>query len=240
MTDGSDFTYLRYHVAEGAAWITIDRPEHRNALCTAAYGEIRQAFRRARHDDGVDVIVTTGTGQDFAVGGDLNEVEAITAGGDRLDFHAFEDNLPYETIRNCPKTTIAMINGNCLGGALALAAAMDLLLASDNARFGLPEARSGYFDPWGPEFLAPRISRTHLNQLVYTGELIDAATALQWGMVNAVSTPDSLHQEVGALIERVRRTESTARTGYKRIITRHDRITSSVAATVGFTSATIV
>jgi enoyl-CoA hydratase len=225
--------HVGYDLRDGVVWVTIDRPERRNALTTRMYAAIRDAFRRAAGDPAIDVVVVTGAGRDFAAGGDLGESMSIVESGDQSRRYAFVDSLPYDTVRTSPLTTIAMINGTCLGGALALAACTDLMVASDRARFGLPEARSGVFDPWGPEFLAPRISRTHLNFLIYTGEMVSAQQALAWNLVNEVVPHDRLEEHVLALIERVRRTTPQARAGYKRCITGRDVITPAVAATIG-------
>lgn len=224
--------HIDYAVRDGVAWITINRPEKRNALTTTAYGQIKQAFRHASYDDDVDIIVVTGTGRDFSVGGDLDESVGIFETRDQSRFHVFEDNLPFETIRSCSKTTIAMVNGLCLGGAISLMACMDLAVASQEAKFSLPEARSGAFEAWGPEFLAPRISRVHINYLVYTGQMISAETALQWGMLNSVVAHDELESAVNELVSQVRRTTAAARAGFKQYISARDQITPLTHAAI--------
>ena len=222
---GIELDHIDYAVRDGAAWITINRPEKRNALTTKAYGELRQAFRHAAYDDDVDIIVTTGVDPDFSVGGDLNESVGIFQSRDTSRYHVFEDNLPFETIRSSRKTTIAMINGLCLGGAMSIMACMDLAVASEDAKFSLPEGRSGAFEAWGPEFLAPRISRVHINYLVYTGQMISAATALEWGMLNSVVPHDQLEKAVIELIGEIRTTTPAARAGFKSYISSRDQIT---------------
>lgn len=229
---GLELDHIDYQVIDGAAWITIDRPEKRNALTTKAYGELRHAFRHAGHDENVDVIVTTGVDPDFSVGGDLNESVSIYESRDRSRLHVFEDNLPFETIRATPKTTIAMVNGLCLGGAISIMASMDLAVASDRAQFSLPEARSGAFEAWGPEFLASRISRVHINYLVYTGQTISAATALAWGMINSVVPHEALRESVLEMIAQVRATTPAARAGFKRYISARDQITPATHAAI--------
>jgi enoyl-CoA hydratase len=223
---------LIYERRDGAAWITINRPHRRNALTTETYAELRTAFRFANRDDEVDVIVTTGVDPDFSVGGDLNESMGIVSEQDASRFHVYEDSLPYETIRSSRKTTIGMVNGTCLGGALSVLTSMDLIVASERARFGLPEARVGASEPWGPELLAPRISRTHVNWLVYTGEMISAAQALSWGLVNSVVPHDELSAAVLGLLAKVRQTDARARAGFKRHVTARDRLTPTTAAAI--------
>ena len=106
----------------------------------------------------------------------------------------------------------------------------DLVVASDRARFGIPEAKSGVFDPWGPEFLSPRLSRARVNYLAYTGELISAETALEWGIINEVAPHEQLEDRVVELLGKVRKTTPLARAGYKHYIMRYDHVTPSIAA----------
>ncbi|MGY1550496.1 enoyl-CoA hydratase/isomerase family protein [Microbacterium sp. A588] len=224
--------HVQYEVRDGAAWITIMRPEKRNAMTTRMYSDLRQAFRIARYDDDVDVIVVTGVDPDFSVGGDLNESVGIYATQDRSRLHVYEDNLPFDTIRLSPKTTIAMVNGTCLGGAMSIMACTDLVVASEQARFGLPEARSGAFEAWGPEFLSPRISRAHINYLVYTGEMVSAEMALGWGLVNFVVPHAELADKTTELIGQVRQTTPAARAGFKSHIIARDQITPTYYAAI--------
>jgi enoyl-CoA hydratase/carnithine racemase len=222
--------FVRFEVRDRIATLTIDRPHRRNALTSAAYAGVRDAARRANADDAVDLIVVTGVGRDFAVGGDLDEGAAIIASGDPLAWHAFEDTMPYETLRQLDKPTVAAVNGTCLGGGLGIALCCDLIVTSDQARFGIPEARAGMSDPWGPELLSLRISRTHVNYLALTGDLISADVALAWGLVNSVVAGDALTAEVDRIANLLRRAAPDAQSAYKGYIRSRDVLTPAVEA----------
>ena len=121
------FEQLEYQVSAGTAFIRLNRPEALNSFTSKLYSEVKDAFRLSMADDNVDIIVITGSGRAFATGGDLHEVLERIEDANPLALYAYDDHMPFETIKHCSKTTIAAVNGICVAGGLALASCCDLL-----------------------------------------------------------------------------------------------------------------
>ncbi|HYV58057.1 MAG TPA: enoyl-CoA hydratase-related protein, partial [Candidatus Nitrosopolaris sp.] len=142
-----------YEVREGVAWITINRPEVRNAFRAKTVDELIAAFRAAWQDGEVGVVVLTGAGDKaFSAGGDQRERGASGYGGGGLgmDMHGL-----HGVIRAIPKPVIAMVCGYAIGGGNVLQVLCDLTIAADNAVFGQTGPRVGSVDPgYGTAYLA--------------------------------------------------------------------------------------
>lgn len=179
---------VRYEVVDGVAWLTIDRPEARNALSREVRDGLWDGYRRFVADDGAGVLVLTGAGdRAFCAGGDLKEMAEVALEVPPPDFLP----LPGRNI-DVPKPTIAAVNGVAYAGGFALAQYCDLCLAADTARFAVTEARVGRGSPWAaplPWLIPPRVAM----QLLLTAEPIDAHRAHQLGLVNEVVPLADLH-----------------------------------------------
>ncbi|MEP0775826.1 MAG: enoyl-CoA hydratase/isomerase family protein [Acidobacteriota bacterium] len=188
---------------QGVRWVTINRPDKLNALnrqVLAALGEAMAAAVEARE---VRVVVITGAGEKaFVAGADIAEFEGLsTAQAQQL---ARRGQRLYDTIERCPKPVIAAVNGFALGGGCELAMACHLRVASSTARFGQPEVKLGLIPGYGGTQRLPRlVGRGRALQLLLTGGMIDAATALAWGLVNRVVEPAQLAETVQALASEI-------------------------------------
>lgn len=215
------FEDLLYSVEDGTARITLNRPDALNAFTSSLYGELRDAVRSADADDRVDTIVLTGTGRAFGTGGDLAEgLEVLAPDADPLAVYRFADNLPYDAIRTTSKVVIAGVNGLCMAGGLIAALSCDIIVASDEAIFGIPEGRVGMPEPWVPNLLFARMSLAQIKYLTLTGGTITATEAFEFGLVPLVVPHAQLDEQVGLVVERVRETTVEARAGYKDYINR--------------------
>lgn len=168
-------------VREGVGWITINRPEKRNALDHEVRAGLFDGFEKLDADDDVQVMVLTGTGEKaFCAGGDLKEMAETGLKVPPPDF------LPQLGRTVHPeKPVIAAVNGIAFGGGFLLAQMCDLCLAADTARFGITEARWGRGSPWAaplPWLTPPRVAL----ELLLTAEPIDAQRAMEVGLVNRV------------------------------------------------------
>jgi enoyl-CoA hydratase len=192
-----------YDVRGPAAWITLNRPEKLNALNGAVLEGLHAAFDRAEADDGVKVVVLTGAGERaFSAGYDLS---AEAAHSD-IPAHEWHEVLATDidaTMRvwAFPKPTIAAVRGYCLAGGCELAMACDLIIAGEGASFGEPEIRYGS----GPvTLLMPFIlGQKKTNELLFTGDVIDAGAALRAGMINRVVADDEIDTEVEGLVRKI-------------------------------------
>ena len=185
--------------ADRVAYVTIRRPEAKNALTKAMYAAIRDACLAAEDDSGVDAVVLKGSDGAFAVGGDLKEMlDALESDPARL--LDYEDYLPFEAVRTRRKPTIACIDGLCIGGGLTLALMCDCLIATDRSRFGIPEAKVGIVDGHLPRLLRETIPPARLRYWMYTGNLFPAREALDAGLLSKVVTAEELDGELATML----------------------------------------
>lgn len=185
-----------------AAWITLNRPEKLNALNGAVVQALRQQIRLLGSDSGVKVVVLTGAGRSFSAGYDISEeVKDRIEGADQWRAVLAEDVDLAMELWALPRPTIAAVRGWCLAGACELAMACDLIVASDDARFGEPEIRYGS----GPvALLMPFVlGQKKTNELLFTGEAISAQDALAHGLVNRVVPSSQLEEAVSELIRKI-------------------------------------
>ena len=193
-----------YESAEGIARLTINRPERRNAFRPQTLFELSHAFERARDDTSVGAIVLTGAGPDaFCSGGDQNvrgddgyigDDDVARQGVGRLNVLDLQVQ-----IRRLPKPVVAAIAGYAIGGGHILHLVCDLSIAADNARFGQTGPRVGSFDGgYGASLLARTIGAKRAKEVWFLCRQYDAATALEWGLVNAVVPLADLERETVA------------------------------------------
>ena len=198
---GSDV--VLYERRGPSAWITLNRPEKLNALSYAVVDALEAAIDRAEADDEVRVVVVRGAGRAFSAGYDLEQEASEDHEPTAAEWHAVLGRDVEVTMRlwALPKPTIAAVHGWCLAGGMEVAMACDLLVASDDARFGEPEIRYGS----GPvTLLMPYVlGERRTRELLLTGDTIDAATALDWGLANRVVPREALEATVDELVARI-------------------------------------
>lgn len=182
-------------------WLTINREARRNAISAALIAEMHGEFLRARADPSLRAIVLTGAGDKaFCAGADLNRgTEAFRDEGETTtDFGRMA-----RTVRTLEVPLIARVNGACVAGGMGLMGMCDLAVASDTARFGLPEVKVGVFPMQVLIYLRAILGIRMVSELCLTGELIDARRALEIGLVNKVVSPGDLDGAVETLLRAV-------------------------------------
>jgi naphthoate synthase len=199
-----DYGDIRMEVAEGMAKLTIARPEVRNAFRPQTLFELADAFTRARDDPSVGAVILTGEGPDaFCSGGDqkirgddgyMGDDDVARQGIGRLNVLDLQIQ-----IRRMPKPVVAMVAGYAIGGGHILHLVCDLTIAADNARFGQTGPKVGSFDGgYGASLLARTIGLKRAKEVWFLCRQYDAATALQWGLVNTVVPLADLEPETVA------------------------------------------
>jgi enoyl-CoA hydratase len=175
--------------------ITVDRPDKLNALDAATLEQLQAAFDAAAGDDAVRCVVLTGAGpKAFVAGADIAQMSRLSPVQGR-DFSLRGQRL-MRRIETFPKPVIAMVNGFALGGGLELAMACHLRIAADTARVGQPEINLGLVPGFGGTQRLLRLAgRAATLELCLTGAPVDAARALQLGIVNRVVAADALEEE---------------------------------------------
>jgi enoyl-CoA hydratase len=176
------------------ALLTINRPDKLNALNIKTRQEGAAALDELREDDSVRVVIITGAGaKSFVAGADIAEFEGRTALTQR---DVMTGRSLFTAVDAFPKPVIAMINGFCLGGGCELAMSCDLRVASEKARFGQPEINLGIIPGGGgTQRLTHLVGESKAMELILTGEMIDAQTAQQIGLVSRVFPHEQLEAE---------------------------------------------
>ena len=170
---------------DGWVRLRLNRPQARNALNTALLQGLSAAFATLATDPGCRAVLLLGTDGNFAAGADIAEIATKSAAEGADD----PRKGYWATIRAFPKPVIAAVDGFALGGGLELALMADLLVAGQTARFGLPETNLGLIPgAGGGQRLLARIGPARAARLLLTGEIIDAATAFDWGLASHLAT----------------------------------------------------
>lgn len=183
---------------DGVLWLTINRPERRNAISPAVLAGLSEALGRANQDREVRAIVLTGVGDKaFCAGADLQTGQSF-----KFDYSEPTQGMAnlFRLTRQLNVPLIARVNGACMAGGMGLMAMCDMAVAAPHAVFGLPEVKVGVFPAQVLSVLSGLIGPRALTELCITGEPITAAQALQLGLINHVS--DDLDAGVQALLGR--------------------------------------
>ena len=184
------------------AVITINRPQKLNALNIQTRAEGAAALEELREDESVRVVVITGAGEKaFVAGADIAEFEGRTAVSQRDVMTA---RSLFTAVDTFPKPVIAMINGFCLGGGCELALSCDIRVASETARFGQPEINLGIIPGGGgTQRLTRLVGEGKAMELILTGDMIDAQSAYNLGLVNLVVPAADLEAKTMELANRI-------------------------------------
>ena len=217
---------IAVEVRDRVSFVTIKRPEARNALTQSMYAAIRDACVGADRDPSVDVVVLQGSGGAFATGGDLKEILAILESEEPTAILRYEEFLPFEAVRSMSKPTIAQIDGLCLGGGLTLALMCDILIASDSSRFGIPEAKVGIVDGHMPRLLREAVPPARLRYWMYTGTLFAAKEAYEVGLLTRVVPAKELEGSLKECLAELKASSQDAIRGCKRILNETRQLSS--------------
>lgn len=186
---------ITFEVKDRIAYVTINRPDKLNALNDGVLEELSLAADEIACSDEIGGAIITGAGpKAFVAGADIGELAELGPfdGKDQ----ALQGQAVFRQIETCGKPVIAAVNGFALGGGCELAMACHLRIASDNAKFGQPEVKLGLAPGYGGTQRLPRlVGKGRAIDLIITGRMIDAAEALQMGLVNKVVPPDQVLDE---------------------------------------------
>jgi enoyl-CoA hydratase/carnithine racemase len=190
-------------VKREVGWITLNRPEQRNALCKEMWDGLQPALN-AVQDAGARLAVLSGNGKAFASGADLSELGALDS-FEQAEAHWRSIRTALNAVALFPLPTIAMIHGACIGGGLLLAAACDLRYCDNSAYFAVPTAQLGILlDDDNLARLLSLLGRAHTSELLLAGSGLNADQAFAWGLVNAVCKVSDLQPTVRHVAESIK------------------------------------
>jgi enoyl-CoA hydratase/carnithine racemase len=209
--------YLRFERRGSIAVVTVDRPARRNALTAAMYFGCRYAVDHVNRSPELAALVLTGTGDVFIPGGDLGaDPEDAWMDHDLLGM----DNTPFEAFRSSAKPIVSAVNGICQGGGLIMAMLSDVAVASPDATFRAPEVFRGIADTNYSAILPGQIGIPRARDMLLTGRVVDAATALDWGLVTRLCEPGRELDEAIEIAKQIARGAPRARGAVKRELNR--------------------
>lgn len=190
---------ILYQVEPGIARITLNRPDKRNALNAELISELKKAVQSSDR-----LIVLTGAGNDFCSGADLSGLHNM-AEANVLDHMASAREMAelFIAMRRYPHPIIAAVRGRALAGGCGLATACDIILASESAQFGYPEVNIGFVPAMVMAILRRSVSEKRAFDLITTGDVINAQTAFDYGLVNRVFAAETFDVDVQAFASKM-------------------------------------
>jgi methylglutaconyl-CoA hydratase len=211
---------VRYEVSRATATLTMDQAHNRNALTPALMAGLTQGLEAALADESVGVIVLTNSGPAFCAGADLSSASAAGPAGGKRRGGARRDGLAelLAAIQDSTKPVVARIAGHCMGGGVGLAAACDLSVAGDAAKFGFTEVRVGVAPAIISVVCLPKLRRADALELFLSGERISAARAAEVGLINRAVPAADLDTEVAAVVARLLAGGPSALAAAKRLV----------------------
>ncbi|MGB3074131.1 MAG: enoyl-CoA hydratase-related protein, partial [Chitinophagales bacterium] len=199
-----EFKHLLVDLNEGVLTLTINRPEKLNALNREVIEELDIAFNDVYENDEIRGVIITGSGaKAFVAGADITEFTSFTT--EQAKEMSANGHRVFNKIEAAPKPVIAAINGFALGGGCELAMSCHIRMASDNAKFGQPEINLGLIPGYGgTQRLLRYVGKAKGIELLLTADMITAADALQFGLVNYVVAQEELLPKCNAILNKIK------------------------------------
>lgn len=204
---------------DGVAQVILNRPDKRNALNLAMWRDLHDAFAGLEADDALHCVVLSGAGGNFAAGADLAEFATLRATTDQAEAYGQVMLAALTAIRDCPRPTIAAIEGLCVGGGLEVALMCDLRLGHADSRYGIPIQKVGVAMPY-PELsiLTQMLGPATMLELLLEAQLHDAVWAERRGLITRLAA--DLPAETAAAIRRIAAGSPMSHRHHKRLIRR--------------------
>jgi enoyl-CoA hydratase/carnithine racemase len=203
MNDRASEPLLQSEIRDGVATLTLDRPRQYNALSAALLAALHQRLDAIATDETVRVVMITGSGSAFCSGHDLKEMRAM---GSVAEIKALFESCSamMRKLLALPQPVIAVVNGLATAAGCQLVAQCDLAVASQHARFAASGINLGLFCSTPAVPLSRNLGRKHAAEMLFTGDFIDAATALEWGLLNRIAPDDRLMETAHALADNLK------------------------------------
>ena len=217
---------VRSALQDGVATLTLDRPDALNALGPALLIELAAALRASTADSRTRAVVLTGAGRAFSAGGDIGWFGEVLAGGAahaQAEIGRFMEDVGNpltRAIAECPVPVVAAVNGPCVGGAVGIALAADIVLAARSAYFLVPQVpQLGAVPDLGATWMLSRLlGRSRALGIALLGERIDATQAEQWGLIWRCTADAELQVQAQALAQRLGQASPAALRDTRRLI----------------------
>jgi methylglutaconyl-CoA hydratase len=217
-------------IRDGIGWITLDRPEVRNALSSELMEAVGDGIDAFEMDDAVRAVVIAGAGPAFCAGADLRSMRLSRdrdAGDNQSDAHRMGGL--FHRVASCRKPVVARVHGPAIGGGVGLMAACDIVVAAAGTRFQFSEVRLGIVPAVISPFCIRRLGQMKAMRLFLTGEPIDAAKALEYGLVDVVAADGELDAAVGRVLSDLGKAGPKALVAAKELVLRVTKLDGEAA-----------
>ena len=210
---------LEIQIDDDVATVYLNRPEVHNAMNEAMMKELTDFFKKIVENKSVRIIVLTGRGKSFSAGADLNWMKSMANFNkkDNIKDSKLLSDL-FESIYNCPKPTIARINGHAFGGGLGLFAVCDIAIAVTDCRFAFSEVKLGIMPSVISTYIVRRIGLANMRRLFLTGERFSSDYAQDIGLIDFVFTEDEIEKKIKKYIDIFRSSGPTAIIEIKKLV----------------------
>ena len=192
----TSFTYLKYETSDRVAFITLNRPDKRNALNFDVISELKRAFSKAEQDSDVKVVILNAEGKAFCAGADLEYLQKLTkfTYNENLSDSQHLKELLFQ-IYSLNKIVVAQVQGHAIAGGAGLVSVCDFAFSVPEATFGYTEVKLGFIPAIVSVFLLRKIGEGKVRELLLSGSLISAEKALQFNLINRVISAEKLEEE---------------------------------------------
>jgi methylglutaconyl-CoA hydratase len=230
----AEYNKILYRVENKIARVTLNRPDKRNALDSEIINEIKAALKEVTSDESVRVVLLTGAGKDFCSGADLAALQQIST-ATVMENVADAQNLGelFLQMRKHPRPIIAAVRGRALAGGCGIATACDLVLAAESAQFGYPEVNIGFIPAMVMAILRRSVSEKRAFELITKGEIINAQTAAEIGLINGMYGDDEFAEKVEEYVAQLAAKSASAVSLSKNLLYHMDAMSFETALEAG-------
>jgi enoyl-CoA hydratase len=210
---------IKLNIAESVARITLTRPARRNALDTQAWAALADACTRIAATDDIRVVLLIGEGEHFCAGADIHEMREHAKDADWLQRNQNEIANALDLYANLPQPTIAVIRGSCYGGGAALAVSSDFRITSSDVKIAITPAKLGLtYRLVDCLRLQQLVGPARTREMLMLAREVDAATALQWGLVTEICEEDRLENRASACVSSIAALSGYSQRGIKQTL----------------------
>ncbi len=211
--------FLESQIENGVATVRLNRPDLHNAFNAQLIAELTDTFNSLNDSRDIRVVVLTGAGKSFSAGADLNWMRAMI---DASEAENREDSLRlaamFRAINNVNKPVIARVNGHAFGGGVGMIACADMVIAVENAKFGLSEVKLGLIPATIAPLVQAKIGQSHMRRYAISGETFGAEQARHIGLVHEVAGSDELDEIVSRHVSLFRQAGPVAAAECKQLV----------------------
>ena len=215
MIDFETLETLAVELDNFTAYVTLNRPDVKNAMNIKMVEEITEVFRALHDNRTIRCVVLAGAGGTFCAGGDIKEMKtkSVPGNGSRINL-----DVMLRTVNESAQVVIAKVEGAALGGGLGLVCVSDIAIASETAKMGLPEVRLGVSPAYISPYVIQRIGLTRARELMMTGRRFDGIKALEYGFVHVACSPEELEHCIEVELDEIRQCAPGAIAATKELI----------------------